>query len=274
MVTKIKLRSGTMAEWTANDPILALGELGFEYDTQRFKIGDGTSAWSALPYNPSDVGSVDDIPVDGATTDPISSNWAYDHVNGADPHGIYVLEANLFDATVPVTQAFSDVAATGSATTAARRDHVHGMPSATPVTTTLTNVFQYPAPGTEWTPAITGATLGASQSAKKVWIPLHSAKIGGVITSYRLVGNIIEAAAVTLDCKLVSINKADPVTTTDITNGTMTQITADGVFDVEVNCDNTTFATDKMYALEITGTTGIGDSIVVMGAEVVGYTPL
>jgi hypothetical protein len=35
-----------------------------------------------------------------------------------------------FDATVPVTQAFGDTAATGSAAKAARRDHVHGMPAA------------------------------------------------------------------------------------------------------------------------------------------------
>jgi hypothetical protein len=34
-----------------------------------------------------------------------------------------------FDATAPVTQAFSDVAATGSAAFAARRDHKHGMPA-------------------------------------------------------------------------------------------------------------------------------------------------
>lgn len=34
-----------------------------------------------------------------------------------------------FDATVPVTQAMSDVAATGSAAVAARRDHRHGMPA-------------------------------------------------------------------------------------------------------------------------------------------------
>jgi hypothetical protein len=34
-----------------------------------------------------------------------------------------------FDATVPVTQAFSDSAAVGSAAFAARRDHKHGMPS-------------------------------------------------------------------------------------------------------------------------------------------------
>jgi hypothetical protein len=35
----------------------------------------------------------------------------------------------IFDATVPVTQAFSDAAATGSAAIAARRDHKHGMPA-------------------------------------------------------------------------------------------------------------------------------------------------
>lgn len=34
-----------------------------------------------------------------------------------------------FDATVPVTQAFGDAAATGAAAVAARRDHVHGMPA-------------------------------------------------------------------------------------------------------------------------------------------------
>ncbi len=35
-----------------------------------------------------------------------------------------------FDATVPVTQHYSDAAATGSVAFAARRDHVHGMPAA------------------------------------------------------------------------------------------------------------------------------------------------
>ena len=35
----------------------------------------------------------------------------------------------VFDSTVPVTQASGDAAATGSAGTAAHRDHVHGMPT-------------------------------------------------------------------------------------------------------------------------------------------------
>ena len=48
---------------------------------------------------------VDDIAVNGET-DPISSNWAYDHKNGVDEHTGYVLES-LFDAQT-VLQATSD----------------------------------------------------------------------------------------------------------------------------------------------------------------------
>lgn len=36
---------------------------------------------------------VDDTPVDGETDDPISSNWAFDHVAAADPHTGYRLES-------------------------------------------------------------------------------------------------------------------------------------------------------------------------------------
>lgn len=47
---QIKLRRGTAAQWTAAAPVLALGEIGLETDTQRFKAGDGTTAWAGLPY--------------------------------------------------------------------------------------------------------------------------------------------------------------------------------------------------------------------------------
>jgi hypothetical protein len=91
----------------------------------------------------------------GSPTDPVTA-----HVAAGDPHTGYLLESVIsgfatntialgtaatagtgtttlradstivaFDATVPVTQNYSDVAATGSASVAARRDHVHGMPA-------------------------------------------------------------------------------------------------------------------------------------------------
>jgi hypothetical protein len=130
------------------------------------------------------------------------------------------------------------------------------------------NAFQYPNPGTDWTPQLEGAYLGASLTAKKCWLPLNFLKVGDIITTYNLVGDVVEAATATLDCKLVRINKADPITTTDVTNGGITQVDADGNFDSTANCDDETVATDKQYVLEIQGTTGVGDSIIVMGAEV------
>jgi hypothetical protein len=48
--TVIQHRKGTAAEWTLANPILASGEIGFETDTNKFKIGDGTNVWSALVY--------------------------------------------------------------------------------------------------------------------------------------------------------------------------------------------------------------------------------
>jgi len=50
MTTRIKLRRDTAANWTASDPILALGEPGLETDTRKIKYGDGSTAWSGLPY--------------------------------------------------------------------------------------------------------------------------------------------------------------------------------------------------------------------------------
>lgn len=43
-------RRGTAAEWTSSNPVLLAGEFGVETDTGHFKIGDGSSAWSALTY--------------------------------------------------------------------------------------------------------------------------------------------------------------------------------------------------------------------------------
>ena len=56
MAIQIQFRRGTAAEWTAASPspVLALGEVGFEVDTGKFKIGDGTSAWTALDYAVTD----------------------------------------------------------------------------------------------------------------------------------------------------------------------------------------------------------------------------
>lgn len=50
MTTQIKLRRGTSSEWTSINPTLAAGEAGFETDTNKVKIGDGSTAWTSLNY--------------------------------------------------------------------------------------------------------------------------------------------------------------------------------------------------------------------------------
>jgi hypothetical protein len=50
MATRMQQRRGTAAQWTSANPILAAGEIGFETDTGKFKMGNGSSAWSALSY--------------------------------------------------------------------------------------------------------------------------------------------------------------------------------------------------------------------------------
>lgn len=50
MATQIKLRRDLAANWTSSNPILGSGEPGFETDTGKLKIGDGSTNWNALGY--------------------------------------------------------------------------------------------------------------------------------------------------------------------------------------------------------------------------------
>jgi hypothetical protein len=45
-------RRDTAANWTTANPTLLNGELGYETDTGKWKIGDGSTAWTALGYTP------------------------------------------------------------------------------------------------------------------------------------------------------------------------------------------------------------------------------
>jgi hypothetical protein len=60
VVTQIQVRRGTAAQWTSTNPTLAAGEFGFETDTNKLKCGNGSTAWSSLPYinNDGDITGV------------------------------------------------------------------------------------------------------------------------------------------------------------------------------------------------------------------------
>jgi hypothetical protein len=50
MATRMQQRRGTSAQWTSANPVLASGEIGFETDTNKLKIGDGVNTWANLSY--------------------------------------------------------------------------------------------------------------------------------------------------------------------------------------------------------------------------------
>jgi Major tropism determinant N-terminal domain len=50
MTTRLQQRRDTAANWTSNNPTLAAGEFGYETDTKKWKVGDGSTVWSSLTY--------------------------------------------------------------------------------------------------------------------------------------------------------------------------------------------------------------------------------
>ena len=72
MASRIQIRRDTDANWTASNPILAQGEIGYDIDSlgtnnSLYKIGDGISDWNTLPYQSTGGGggSVDSVTGDG-----------------------------------------------------------------------------------------------------------------------------------------------------------------------------------------------------------------
>lgn len=50
MTSRLQNRRDTATNWTTNNPTLAAGELGYETDTKKIKVGDGSTAWTSLAY--------------------------------------------------------------------------------------------------------------------------------------------------------------------------------------------------------------------------------
>jgi len=78
MATRMQQRRGTAAQWISTNggagPVLNAGEMGWESDTNKFKIGDGVNNWTSLDYF-SDINSTvnpafgTSITFEGATAD-------------------------------------------------------------------------------------------------------------------------------------------------------------------------------------------------------------
>lgn len=109
MATRMQQRRGTAAQWTSADPILEAGELGFESDTSKFKIGDGVNQWSDLDYFINEAAISTDI--DGAISD--TEKGANNGVATLDSTGQVPLSqlANIIDGAPSALNTLNEIAA-------------------------------------------------------------------------------------------------------------------------------------------------------------------
>lgn len=49
-ILQVNMRNDLAADWTSDDPVLLLAEIGYETDTGYWKWGDGVTAWTSLSY--------------------------------------------------------------------------------------------------------------------------------------------------------------------------------------------------------------------------------
>ena len=265
-LTNVSLELGTGASFSISADDIQDSEVADDLTIDGGSVDD-----SAIGGSTPSTGAFTDLDATGTVTissasvtitataiELLNDDWQNDEV--ADDLTINggTVDNTIIGGTTAASATFTDVHLTGDSTFDGHSDG----------RVFLANVFQYSAPGTDWTPKRQGAYLAADKSAKNVWIPLNFLKIGDEIVSYKLVGDAVETNALTVDCGLYSVNLANPLTTTAITDGTIAQITVDGDFDVEADCEDTTVTTDCMYILEITATTTTSDTVTIIGAEV------
>jgi len=75
MAVQIQLRRDTASNWTTNNPTLAEGEFAIETDTDKYKIGDGSTAWTSLGYSslPSGTATIASPTFTGVPAGPTAS---------------------------------------------------------------------------------------------------------------------------------------------------------------------------------------------------------
>lgn len=85
MAVRFKQLSKTSTEWASLNPTLLEGEIGFEKDTKKIKVGDGITAWTNLDYvtgnsevdlqNSSFQTNYQFLPAGGGTSGGIADAW-------------------------------------------------------------------------------------------------------------------------------------------------------------------------------------------------------
>jgi hypothetical protein len=133
MATRMQQRRGIASQWTSVNPVLAAGEIGFETDTNKFKMGNGTSTWTQLVYfaNANELTAAINSVV-GMAPETLNTLSEIADALGDDPDflTLYATNAKVDLATLngaSSLQLVSDTLSTAQVTHANKTTEVHGI---------------------------------------------------------------------------------------------------------------------------------------------------
>lgn len=90
---RLRLRRNTSAEWALMNPLLLSGELAFETDTRKLRVGDGFTPWNELDYYlPSsefDARIAEALANAGAGDGGAAQAALEAHIASLTPHSVY-----------------------------------------------------------------------------------------------------------------------------------------------------------------------------------------
>jgi hypothetical protein len=163
MATRMQQRRGTAEQWGLANPVLAPGEIGFETDTNQFKIGDGVNTWDDIDYF-LNSGEVDEILGDYI---PLSEKGEANGVATLGEDGFVPSEQLDIDLSAYATETYVDTALTNLVASAPEAlDTLNELAAAlgddASFATTVTNSIATKAPIES--PTFTGTVAGVTKT--------------------------------------------------------------------------------------------------------------
>lgn len=94
MANKIQQRRDTAHNWSYTNPTLSSGEFGYEIDSGKLKVGNGSTQWNTLPYFAGSLSAGSTVP-----SNPIEYQLWFDTVSGR----MFIYFSNTWVDTNPET---------------------------------------------------------------------------------------------------------------------------------------------------------------------------
>lgn len=180
MAIQILWRRDTSSNWTSSNPVLAQGEPGFETNTGKYKIGDGSTSWNSLSY-----------PTISGASQALAALFT-DQPSGNDPSPPAAGKMTLYAKSIAGRMMTKQIGPSGVATSLqpfiARNKVGYWAPSGN--ATTLPGIFGYTPPTTVGT-TTAAAVATTSLFSRMRRVSFVSATIAGSLVSFRIsVGQI------------------------------------------------------------------------------------